>query len=189
LKYLNSGDYDKAVKAFQQSLAANPKSAEAYYHLGLAYDGQGDQDKAVKNLTKALRLKPNLSQARVALGQIYNQQGLNLLRQGNPAGAEAALKEAVTQDPKNDAALNNLGAALGQQGQLTRSLAALQRAVAINPNNNQAQFNLGVTQYTLGDKNATVQQYAILTLRDPAAADELFRLIQGTSQIATPFRF
>ncbi len=189
LKYLNSGDYDKAVKAFQQTLAANPKSAEAYYYLGLAYDGQGEQDKAVKSLTTALRLKPNFPQARVSLGQMYNLQGLNQLRQGNPGQAEAFLKEAVAQDPKNDAAYNNLGVALGQQGQYTQSLAALERAVAVNPNNNQAQFNLGVTQYALGDKDATVQQYTILTLRDPAAADELFRIIQNTSQVATPFRF
>ena len=189
LKYLNSGDYGKAVKAFQQALAANPRSAEGYYYLGLAYDGQGDQDKAVKSLTTAVRLKPNLSEARVALGQIYNRQGLNLLRQGNPGQAEALFKEAVAQDPKNDAAFNNLGVALGQQGQFARSLAALQKAVTLNPNNNQAQFNLGVTQYSLGDKNATVRQYAILTLRDPVAADELFRIIQNTSQVATPFRF
>jgi Flp pilus assembly protein TadD len=189
LKYLNSGDYGKAVKAFQQALAAYPRSAEAYYYLGLAYDGQGDQDKAVKSLMTAVRLKPNFSEARVALGKIYNLQGLNLLRQGNPGQAEALFKEAVAQDPKNDAAFNNLGVALGQQGQMSRSLAALQKAVTLNPNNNKAQFNLGVTQYSLGDKNATVRQYALLTLRDPNAADELFRIIQNSSQVATPFRF
>jgi tetratricopeptide (TPR) repeat protein len=189
LKYLNSGDYGKAVKAFQQTVAANPRSAEAYYYMGLAYSGQGDQDKAIKSLTTAVRLKPNFTEAQVALGQIYNLRGVNLLRQGNPAQAAAALKEAVAQDPKNDAAFNNLGVALGQQGEFTRSLAALQRSVALNPNNNQAQFNLGVTQYSLGNKNATVAQYAILTITDPAAADELFRIIQNTSQVATPFRF
>jgi tetratricopeptide (TPR) repeat protein len=189
LKYLNSGDYDKAVKAFQQALAANPKSPEAYYYLGLAYDAQGDQDKAVKNLQAALRLNSNFPQARVALGHIYNQQGLNLLRQGDPGKAEAVLKQAVAQDAKNDGALNNLGVSLGQQGQLTQSLSSFQKAVAVNPDNIPAQFNLGVSQYALGNKSATVRQYAILTRKDPAAADDLFRLIQGTSQVATPFRF
>ena len=189
LQYLKSGDYGKAVKAFQQTLAANPQSAEAYYYLGLAYDGQGDRDKAIKSLTAAMRLKPDFTEARVSLGQLYNVQGLNLLRQGKPAQAEAVLQKSVAQDPNNDAALNNLGVALGQQGHFAQSLAAFKQAVAVNPHNNQAQFNLGVTQYSLGNKNATVQQYAILTLRDPAAADELFRLIQNTSQVATPFRF
>ena len=136
-----------------------------------------------------MRLNPQLSQARVSLGQIYNQQGLTLLRQGNPDKAAAFFKDAVAQDPKNDAAFNNLGVALGQQGQLTQSLAALEQAVAVNPNNNQAQYNLGVTQYGLGNKDATVRAYTILTLRDPEAADQLFRLIQNSSQVATPFRF
>ena len=188
LKYLNSGDYGKAVKAFQKAVAANPRAPEAHYYLGLAYDGHGDQDKAIKSLMTAVGLKPNFTEARVALGQIYNQQGLNLLRQGNPGQAATVLKEAIAQDPKNDAALNNLGVALGQQGQFSQSLAALHKAVAINPNNNQAQFNLGVIQYSLGDKNATVAQYALLTIRDPNMADQLFRIIQNTSQVATPFR-
>lgn len=188
-KYLEAGDYARAAKAFQQSLTANPNSAETYYHLGLAYDAQGDQDKAAKNLKAAMRLQPNFPQARVALGQIYNQKGLSLLQQGNLAQAESTLREAVTQDPKNDRAFNNLGVTLGKQGSYTESLAALERAVALNPNNSSAQFNLGVLQYTLGDKDATVQQYTILTLRDPDAADELFRIIQGTSQVAKPFRY
>jgi tetratricopeptide (TPR) repeat protein len=189
VKSLNAGEYDKAIKELQQALAANPKSAEIYYSLGLAYSAKGNQDKAIKNLLVAVRLNPKFTQARVALGQIYDQQGLNLLRQGQPARAATLFKEAVAQDPKNDGAFNNLGVALAQQRQYTQAIAALQRSVAVNPNNNKAQFNLGVTQYSMGDKNATVQQYTILTLTDPAAADELFRIIQGTSQVATPFRF
>ena len=177
VKFFEAGDYDKAVKAFQQALTANPRSAETYYSLGLAYSAQGNEDKAVKNLMTALRLKPNFPKAHISLGQIYGQQGLTLLRQGHPERAAAVLKDAVAQDPKNDGAFNNLGVAQAQQGNYTQSVAALQRAVALNPNNNQAQFNLGVTEYSLGNKNATVQQYTILTLTDPAAADELFRII------------
>jgi len=189
VKYLEAGDYDKAVKSLQQALAATPGSAAIYYSLGMAFRGQGNQDQAIKNLKAALRLKPDFPQARVGLGQIYSEQGLNLMRQGKPGQAEALLKEAVALDPKNDGAFNNLGVALAQQGRLTQSLTNLQKAVTLNPNNTKAQFNLGVTQYSLGNKNATVQQYTILTLTDPAAADELFRIIQGTSQVATPFRF
>ncbi len=189
LKFLEAGDYDQAVKSFQQALSVNPRAAETYYSLGLAYRAQGNQDKAVKSLLTALRLKPNFPQAHVSLGQIYARQGLNLLRQGHPEQAAGVLKDAVAQDPKNDGAFNNLGVALAQRGNYTQSLAALQRAVALNPNNNQAQFNLGVTQYSLGNKNATVQQYTILTLTDPTAANELFRIIQNTSQVATPYRY
>jgi tetratricopeptide (TPR) repeat protein len=189
LKYLEAQDYAKAIKAFQSAATVNPKSAEAYYYLGQAFNSAGEQDKAIKNLSIAVRLKPNFPEAKSALSQIYSQQGLNLMRQGNSDQAIGLLKEAVAQNPKNDGAYNNLGVALGKQGRYSESLAALQKAVAANPNNTQAQFNLGVTQYTLGDKNATVQQYTILTLTDPAAADELFRIIQGTSQVATPFRF
>ena len=118
VKFLEAGDYDKAVKALQQSSAANPRSADAYYSLGLAYSARGNQDKAIKNLQTALHLKPNFPQAHISLGQI-NQQGIDLLREGHPNQAVALLKEAVTQDPRNAGAFNNLGVALAQQGSYT----------------------------------------------------------------------
>jgi tetratricopeptide (TPR) repeat protein len=189
VKFLEARDFNKAINAFQQALKANPQSAETYYSLAQAFNAQGDQDKAIRNLQAALRLKPNFSPARVSLGQIYSQRGLDLLRQGKADQAEALLKDAIAQDPKNDVAFNTLGVALAQQGRYRQAIAALQRAATLNPNNTQAQFNLGVAQYSMGNKDATVQQYAILTFTDPAAADRLFRIIQGTSQVATPFRF
>ncbi len=189
LEHLESKDYAKAVETFQQAVAGNPRSADAYYRLGLALQGQGSQDKAIQSLKKALALNPQFPQARESLGNIYGQQGLDALRQGNPDGAADLLRQAVSLNPKSDKSLNNLGVALGQQGRYAESVSAFQQAALANPNNTQAQFNLGATQYALGDKNAAVRQYAILTLKDPAAADTLFRIIQGTSQVATPFRF
>jgi tetratricopeptide (TPR) repeat protein len=189
LEHLESKDYAKAVETFQQAVAGNPRSADAYYRLGLALQGQGSQDKAIQSLKKALALNPQFSQARESLGNIYGQQGLDSLRQGDPDRAAGLLRQAVSLNPKSDKSLNNLGVALGQQGRYTESVSAFQQAATANPNNTQAQFNLGATQYALGDKNAAVRQYAILTLKDPAAADTLFRIIQGTSQVATPFRF
>jgi tetratricopeptide (TPR) repeat protein len=189
LKFVEAGDYDKAIKAFQQALQGNPQSAEIYFSLAQAFDGQGNQDKAVKNLQAALRLKPDFTKARVSLGQIYNRQGLALLRQGEKAQAEALFRDAIAQDPKNDWAFNNLGVALAQQNRYPSAITALQQAVALNPNNTKAQFNLGIAHYTMGDKDGTVQQYAVLTLKDPAAADQFFRIIQNTRQVATPFRF
>jgi tetratricopeptide (TPR) repeat protein len=189
LEHLESNDYDKAVETFKQTVNRNPGSADAYYLLGLALQGQGSQDQAIQSLKKALALNPQFPQARETLSNIYGDQGLEALRQGDPDGAADLLRQAVSLNPKSDKSLNNLGVALGQQGRYAESVSAFQQAATANPNNTQAQFNLGVTQYALGDKNAAVQQYTILTLKDPAAADALFRIIQGTSQVATPFRF
>lgn len=180
---------DQAAKASPQDPQGQPASAEAYYRLGLAQVARGELEEAVKSFQGALRLKPNYPQARVSLAEIYGRQGLNLLRQGNPAAAEGSLKEALQLNPKDDAAMSNLGAALGQQGRWGEALTSLKVAVNLNPNNTKAQFNLGVVAYSMGDKEAATQQYAILTALDPESATELFKLIQGTSEVATPFRF
>jgi Flp pilus assembly protein TadD len=189
LKYLQADNYDKAIKAFQQVLKNKPDSAEVHYQLGLAQAGKGNQDQAVKSFQEALRLKPGYAEARLSLGGLYAQRGVNLLQQGNPEAAVGPLKEAISQNPKNDKAYSNLGVALAQQSRWGEAIEAMKAAVDLNPNNAQAQFNLGLSYYLTGDKDGAAQQYAVTSVLDPDAAEELFRAIQGTSQVATPFRY
>uniref|UniRef100_A0A7V4GA75 Tetratricopeptide repeat protein n=1 Tax=Desulfobacca acetoxidans TaxID=60893 RepID=A0A7V4GA75_9BACT len=189
LQAVAAGDYTRAVRTLQEVVKQKPEAAEAHYQLGLAYAGQGETDKAVASLEAALRQQPGLAPARVKLGEIYGERGLKFLREGEAVKAEAQLKAALQQNPQDDMAMSNLGVALGQQGRWAEAREAFQEAVTRNPNNTQAQFNLGVTCYLAGDKDGTTRQYALLSLLDPEAAAELFRLIQQTSSIAAPFRF
>uniref|UniRef100_A0A7C5ENJ1 Tetratricopeptide repeat protein n=1 Tax=Desulfobacca acetoxidans TaxID=60893 RepID=A0A7C5ENJ1_9BACT len=189
LKQYQAGKYDQAVKAFRQAQKKHPASAELHYQLGLAQAASGDLEQAKASFQEALRLKPDYAAARLGLGKLFGQEGVSLLKQGNSAGAEGPLREAITQNPQDDAAYANLGVALAQQERFREALEALKAAVDLNPNNPKAQFNLGVTYYLLGNKDGASQQYAIISLLDPEAGEELFRLIQRTSQVAAPFRY
>ncbi len=48
-----SGDYRGAIEQFTAVLAQEPKCAEAFHNLGLAYANIGDNDKALRSLLKA----------------------------------------------------------------------------------------------------------------------------------------
>lgn len=189
LKYYQRGKYDKAIKALEQARQKHPSSPELYYRLGLVQAARGDLDQAKASFQEALRLKSGYGAARLALGELYSREGVSLLQQGNYKEAEGPLREAINLNPQDDAAYNNLGVALAHQERWTEALEALKGAVDLNPNNAQAQFNLGVAYYLRGDKDGASQQYAITSLLDPEAGEELFRLIQGTSQVKGPFRF
>lgn len=189
LKYHQAGKYDQAVKALKKAQKKYPSAAELHYRLGLAQAAQGNQDQARASFEEALRLKPDYQEARGSLGELYSQQGISLLEKGDPTRAEAQLKEALSLNPQNDRAYSHLGVALAQQERWSEAVTALRQAVDLNPNNVEAQYNLGVAYYLMGDKDGASQQYAVTTLLDPEAGEELFRLIQGTSQTATPFRF
>lgn len=57
------GNYDEAIYAGQQALKLNPKGADAYKAIGLAYGEQGKKAEALKNLRKAKELGDPQAQA------------------------------------------------------------------------------------------------------------------------------
>ena len=56
---MHKGKYDKAFADCNQALALDPKHADAYIILGLAWGEKGDYDKAIADLNRALAIKPD----------------------------------------------------------------------------------------------------------------------------------
>ncbi len=80
INYFSTGDYKNAIKAFEQALAINPQSADAYKWLGLSYLRLGDNEmttfpelleKAVEAFSKALSIIPDLSETHYNLAITY----------------------------------------------------------------------------------------------------------------------
>jgi tetratricopeptide (TPR) repeat protein len=55
--YYRQGQYALAIQHLETSVAKDPSSAAAYYHLGMAYLGDQDREKARTALARALALK------------------------------------------------------------------------------------------------------------------------------------
>jgi len=56
---LENRDFPKAVAALTQALSVDPRNADAFYALALAYGHQKKYPEALKNIDEALKLKPN----------------------------------------------------------------------------------------------------------------------------------
>jgi tetratricopeptide (TPR) repeat protein len=65
----------KALGAFDQALALDPKSFNAQYQKGLVYANLGKYDQAIPFYQKALLLNPSLDNARLALFGAFLNQG------------------------------------------------------------------------------------------------------------------
>jgi tetratricopeptide (TPR) repeat protein len=63
---LNAGKYNEAEKILKEVVAADPKFARAYYHLGIIGMQKGDNASAKANFQKYLELDPNGTDADVA---------------------------------------------------------------------------------------------------------------------------
>jgi Flp pilus assembly protein TadD len=98
------------------------------------------------------------------------EQGTNHLKQGNTEKGVATLRLALQRDPKDTAALFNLGMALGDAGDASESLDLLQRLVALEPNYPGAWVALGVAQGRGQQWDAAIQSFREAVARHPQDA-------------------
>lgn len=66
-KEYSTGNFGKAIEYYTKAVTANPKNAQAYNRIGIAYYEMEDYQSAVYNYTKALDIQPN------NLGTIINR--------------------------------------------------------------------------------------------------------------------
>lgn len=134
---LQSGEVQKAIDLYKESLAQDPNNARTYYDLALAYDRLSDTAAERDALNKSVGLDPKFAPAR-------NQLGFLSLRSGHIADAERQLKAAIALDPQYAEAQGNLGVLYGQQGRNSEAEQLLRQAIENDPEYTQAYINLGL---------------------------------------------
>ncbi|MDR3747989.1 MAG: tetratricopeptide repeat protein [Acidobacteriota bacterium] len=101
---LVKGDCDKAIQAYNQAIAADPKSGRALAGRGSAYLDQGDYDRAISDFNEALRLDPKAA-------RVFNARGAAYFAKGDYGKAIQDYDEAIRLDPKTGRAFMNRGMA------------------------------------------------------------------------------
>ena len=147
-------DWDTAIAALRNALAANSGRAEAHNMLGLLLGRKGaGTNEVAAEFREAARLRPNFAEAQ-------NNLGLVLTQVDEDEGAMAAFREAIRIRPNYADAHANLGAALiptdGEQ-----AIRELEKAVALEPSSVKAQFNLA-TAYGASPKYGSAKQIELL---------------------------
>ena len=104
-----SGNYDEALKYYNQAIAINPKSAWAYIYRGLARSELGDNEGAIKDFNQAIAINPK--DARVYIGRGNARSKL-----GDNEGAIKDFNQAIAINPKNAIAYDSRGLARKEIG-------------------------------------------------------------------------
>jgi tetratricopeptide (TPR) repeat protein len=73
VKMVEKGQYDPAIDAFYNEIKINPKNAEAWRELGVAFYKKGDFTKAEDALKQAIAITPD-ARANLFLGLTYEKQ-------------------------------------------------------------------------------------------------------------------
>jgi tetratricopeptide (TPR) repeat protein len=132
----------ETVAAAQARVAAKPDDADAWFRLGLAWQGAGGgleaADSARAAYDKAIELAPGRADALV-------NRGLALEELNRHAEAEASYRGATEAAPDDAVPWVNLGALLYFHYKKTYDAkTALVKALELDPKNADAHFNLGV---------------------------------------------
>jgi len=199
ISYIESEDYEKAVKVLKECIKISPDFAEAYFNLAKAYGGLGRADIAVGFLKQAIRIKPDFVDAHYHLGSCYIVVGKSsefqqrIRRMEKKLNIEGEAYGALTQDlqklggfeeaiesfkqvirlkPDYPNAHRKLGEAYIGLSQFEEAIEAYKEAINLNPKDTKAYEGLGVAFGNLDRKEEMIQsfeQIVKLTPEDPNA--------------------
>jgi TolA-binding protein len=107
VKKMNAGNLEEAEQYFEQALRVSPNNGRPYYYLGVLAVKQRNYDRALAFLAQA---ETHLHGDSFWMSQILLQQGLIFKAQNQKSRAVEKLREAVSRDPTNTSAQNELKA-------------------------------------------------------------------------------
>lgn len=126
-----AGDFTRAERALQKTVALTPGFAEAHNYLGLARMAQGNLEGAASSFRRSIDLKPDFALA-------YTNLGRCLIQQKDIPAAIDAFRAAVRYMPNYAAAHVGLAELLHQTHQDAEALDEVRQALQLNPGEERA---------------------------------------------------
>jgi tetratricopeptide (TPR) repeat protein len=177
---LEAHNYQEAVAAFRQAVAADPKDYAAHFNLGFAYTLAGQDTDAVGEFKTVLDLHPGVFEAQLNLG-------VSLLRLHQFAEAEAAYRAALSIKQDSAVAEEGLGHALALENKRAEAEPHYRKAAALDPMYRDSLLELASlyeTNHQAAEAIAIFREFPA----DPAAQERMGALLlqSGRSAEAIP---
>ncbi len=161
---LAGGSPEVALRICDGVAAREPLNAEAQVCRGDALSVMGRNAEAAPSYEQALRADPHSAAGDIGLGRIA------LLT--DAARAEALFLKALTEEPRNATALNDLGIARDLQGRHADAQAAYAEALAAAPEMRAAQVNMGLSLAMSGQSGEAIRIIRPIASRPDATERE-----------------
>jgi tetratricopeptide (TPR) repeat protein len=159
--YHRRGDYDNAIKAFDEVIRHQPTFGDAYIARGAAYQGKGIRDKALADFNQAIQLNPGSARAYCDRADLEQE----LLRQ--PGQAVEDYNNAISLAPNFQRAYFNRGVCFGAQHDYTQAIADFSRAVQLMPTDLSARAYRAYAYAKQGDRRQALADARAATKLKP----------------------
>ena len=160
----NIGDYQGALRDYNEAIRCNPDDADAYINRGIVKRALGDNQGALIDYTEAIRINPDHANA-------YYYRGYIKSNLGDKQGAIADYTEAIRINPDFVQAYIGRGIVEVALGYTRRPIADYTRVIRINPDHADAYHSRGLEKNGLKDKEGAIADYTEAIRINPDHAD------------------
>ena len=162
IRLYESGDYQEALKTFNNVIDMDPGYPLGYDMRGTIYVALNDYEHALNDYNKALELDPTFAQAFYNRGRVYS-----LLKKYDQALSD--LQQSIKHDAAHFGyrANGNIGLIYYQQGQYQKALDAFAASTAYDSSKADVFYLRGETYTALGNYEAAVTDYQSAVSRYP----------------------
>ncbi len=157
---LQQGDAVAAKKGLLKVVKKLPKSAAAWYNLGLSHQYLNEHQKAVSAYRKTVDLKSDFVDGWINLGLSYKELG-------NLEQAERAAQKALDKDVNHPRALNLMGTLEAEHRRPKQAQEYFRRALEAMPDFDDARYNLANAYSETGDDALAIEMLKPLLEHDP----------------------
>ena len=142
--FLQTRNFQDAIKFLNKSIIIRPKHANTYQNLGYAFVELGEYEKAKELFYKAIEIEPKHGDAYFNLANTYKQMR-------NFKKAKEFYEKTIKIQPNNPSAHNNYGNICKQLGEFSKAITSYNKAIELKPDHPRAHHNLGNTYNQLGE--------------------------------------
>ena len=143
---LNSLEYDREIRKFDDLIRVDTRNAVAYYNRGLLYGRKGELEKAEKDFSRAIEINNRI-------GDAYYNRGLVFVRMKKYDLAVKDFDVAIDLDSTAVDAYCNRGNANFQLGKADLAIGDYNKAMEIKPNDPDLYYNRGIAYLSKGLKS------------------------------------
>lgn len=152
---VKTGDAEKGVRYYQQSLAIDPQQFRVYGVLGGIALARGNLDGASQQFQAALNVNPHFAEALTNLGFVESLRG-------HGAEAEAWYRKGIAADPTFPRVYRRLGDLYYERGDFAHAFDNYQKVIRIVPADVRATIQAGNCARRLG-RNADAERLFLAT--------------------------
>jgi len=162
---LRRDEPERALRAFEMALEAEPGDPETNYNVGMALLGMGKAEEAEAHIRRATELRPDYRNAHFNLGVL-------LARRGEDSEAVRHFERAAEIDPDDPRAQVRWAEALARIGDEELAIDKLEAVLEIDPAMVLARLSLASVQADVGELGAAEGNFREILALAPGAVKE-----------------